>query len=236
MTDTANLALPLLAPAQAQKHVTVNEALARIDAAVQLTLQSRSLIAPPATPAEGACYAVPVGAMNDWSGQDGRIAAFVNGGWTYIAPARGWRAWIVAEGAAALWDGEEWVTGRLALSPHGAGAAWRVAEIDHAVGAGATSETAAIIPSHAMVFGATARVIAPLAGSLTSWQLGVAGAPDRFGSGLGLSAGSYARGMLGQPVTQYAPTPLLLTATGGAFAGGTVRIAVHYLELLLPAL
>ena len=35
MASTAQLALPLVAPAQAQKHVTVNEALARLDAAAQ---------------------------------------------------------------------------------------------------------------------------------------------------------------------------------------------------------
>jgi hypothetical protein len=37
MTETANLALPLVQPAQAQKHVTVNEALARLDGLTQLT-------------------------------------------------------------------------------------------------------------------------------------------------------------------------------------------------------
>ena len=38
--DTAKLGLPLLAPAQAQKHVTVNEALMRLDGMVDLVLQS----------------------------------------------------------------------------------------------------------------------------------------------------------------------------------------------------
>ena len=36
MAKTAQLDLPLVMPAQAQKHVTVNEALARLDAAAQL--------------------------------------------------------------------------------------------------------------------------------------------------------------------------------------------------------
>ena len=46
MTDTSNLTLPLLAAAQAQKHVTVNEALQRLDGVVQLTLRSRSEATP----------------------------------------------------------------------------------------------------------------------------------------------------------------------------------------------
>ena len=38
MAETAKLTLPLLEAAQAQKHVTVNEALVRLDAAAHLTL------------------------------------------------------------------------------------------------------------------------------------------------------------------------------------------------------
>ena len=41
MTDTANLLLPLLQAAQAQKHVTVNEALLRLDALVQQIMRPK---------------------------------------------------------------------------------------------------------------------------------------------------------------------------------------------------
>lgn len=44
---TSNLELPLLLPAQAQKHVTVNDALVRLDGAVDLVLQSISRTTPP---------------------------------------------------------------------------------------------------------------------------------------------------------------------------------------------
>ena len=47
MGETANLGLPLLQPAQAQKHVTVNEALVRLDAALHLSLLSISTATPP---------------------------------------------------------------------------------------------------------------------------------------------------------------------------------------------
>ena len=53
MTDTSQLKLPLLQPAQAQKHVTVNEALVRLDGLAQLVMQSRSLTIPPPTAAAG---------------------------------------------------------------------------------------------------------------------------------------------------------------------------------------
>lgn len=40
MARTTQLGLPLVLPSQAQKHVTVNEALVRIDAATQLSVRS----------------------------------------------------------------------------------------------------------------------------------------------------------------------------------------------------
>ena len=43
MDFTPNLLLPYLAAAQAQKHVTLNEALRLLDALVQLVIQSRAL-------------------------------------------------------------------------------------------------------------------------------------------------------------------------------------------------
>ena len=53
MTDTPQMSLPLLAPAQAQKHVTVNEALARIDALTHLVLSSVSVASPPVSAPDG---------------------------------------------------------------------------------------------------------------------------------------------------------------------------------------
>lgn len=234
MAETAQLHLPLLSPSQAQKHVTVNEALARLDGLVALVLVSRSNTVPPVAAAEGACYAVPNGAVDVWAGHDGELAIFANGGWVYAAPKRGWRGFVADESVEITFDGEGWREGVLAISPGGAATRMRVDEFDHTVSAGATSVTAGQIADGVMVFAVTARVLTPLTGTLTSWQLGTAGAEDRFGSGLGLAPGSYARGMLSQPVTYFGATPLVLTAEGGDFAGGTVRIAVHALDLDLP--
>ena len=44
MADTPNLVLPYIAANQSQKHVTVNEALRRLDALVQVTVQSAALV------------------------------------------------------------------------------------------------------------------------------------------------------------------------------------------------
>ena len=50
--STTHLALPLLAAAQAQKHVTHNDALLRLDAVVQTSVLAMTLTEPPASPTE----------------------------------------------------------------------------------------------------------------------------------------------------------------------------------------
>ncbi len=236
MTDTTQLGLPLVQAAQAQKHVTVNEALARLDGLVLLSIQSQSLATPPFVVTEGSCYGVPLGAINEWSGQDGNLAIARNGGWDFATPRRGWRALIVDEGVQALHDGAYWRSGMVTLSPHNAGMALKVAEIDHVIGGGTVSTTASLIPPNAVVIGATARVVSAITGTLTSWQLGNPGAVGRYGAGLGKGSNAFARGVLGQPTAFYAATPMQLDATGGSFSGGTVRIAVHFLDISLPDL
>lgn len=237
MTNTSRLDLPLLQPSQAQKHVTVNEALTRLDALTMLVLEARGASTPPSDAPDGAAWGLSDAPEGAWLGQGGRVAIRQGGGWAFAIPRRGWRAWVSSEGSQAVFDGVSWRGGALALSPSGAGSFLRVKEFDHTVSAGSVSQTDAVIPANVMLFAVTARVTSTLPGTLTSWRLGVQGAAERFGSGLSPQAGAFARGLLGTPMAYYAPTPLRLGAVGGAFTGGgTVRIALHYYEPSLPGL
>lgn len=235
MTETARLSLPLLAPSQAQKHVTVNEALGRIDAAVQLSVLSRAVATPPVAAQDGDCYLVAPGGVNEWAGQDGRIAVRQNGGWVLLQPAAGWRAFVVDESVTLLHDGAVWADGAVAVTHGGSAFGFAVHEFDHTVAAGATSLTSPELPANAVVFGVTGRVLSDVMGSLTTWRIGVSGSDDRYGSGIGTLEGSWLRGLTGTPLTYYTPTELLLTAEGGTFdGGGSVRFAVHYATIGLP--
>ena len=51
MSDTTKLVLPLIEAAQAQKHVTHNEALLTLDVLIQLSVLDRDLIDSPTSPA-----------------------------------------------------------------------------------------------------------------------------------------------------------------------------------------
>jgi Protein of unknown function (DUF2793) len=235
MSRTAQLALPLLLPAQAQKHVTVNEALARLDATAQLRVISSHEPNPPASATDGASYLVPPGATGDWQNKGGQIAIWCNGGWIFVVPKAGWRAWDESLGGFQMFDGTGWAPNAVALSPSGAAVSWRVLEFDHAITSGASNLSSVSIPAPAQVFGVTGRVVSALVGSgLTGWRIGVPGSDNRYGSGLGTAANSYLLGLSGSPVAYYAPTPLLISAEGGSFTSGIVRLAVHMVELAPP--
>ena len=108
MTDSsARLGLPYILTGQAQKEVTHNEALNRLDAAVQLSVLDRDLTSPPASPAEGSVYLVATGATGLWSGKDGQIVACYNG-WQVLAPREGWLAWVTDEEVLLRHTGSGW--------------------------------------------------------------------------------------------------------------------------------
>jgi len=236
MSNTPLLDLPLLQAAQAQKHVTVNEALVRIDALAQLVLQSVTVSTPPSLASDGACYGVPASAVNEWSGHDGAVAIRSNGGWVFVPPQAGWRAQVVDVAAAAIYDGASWVLNKVSASPAGAGMVIEALEFDHTIATGPTSTVAYAIPGASIVFGITGRVLNDVTGSLTDWQLGSEGSTTRYGSGLGLAQGSWIRGLTSAPLTYYSDADLELTAQGGSFAGGQVRLVVHLARLTLPSL
>lgn len=233
MTNSPRIGLPYLDAAQAQKHVTMNEALARLDVVAAGQVETMAQASPPGSPAEGEAHIVGSGATGAWTGQDDRVAVFLNGGWDFIAPWIGWRLWVAGESRPAIYDGIGWQLVGQDTSPGGALTALRHVETDHVVAAGPTSETAAFIPDKAIVLGVTARVTQQISGA-SSWSLGVSGNPDRYGSGFGVGANSYAHGVTGSPVAYYGGSTLLLTSGGGDFSGGKVRIAVHCFELSPP--
>lgn len=106
--SSPRLALPLIAPAQAQKHVTVNEALMAVDALAQLSVLDRTRDTPPATPAEGDRHIIGPLPTGPWAGMAGQIAVRQDGGWMFHLPRAGWRAWIEAEDRLVVHDGSGW--------------------------------------------------------------------------------------------------------------------------------
>jgi len=242
---TPNLALPYLAAAQAQKHVTVNETLDALDALVQLSVISAGLTAPPGSPAEGDRYIVASGASGAWTGWDACVAQFSGGAWHRLIQQAGWLAWDQAAGAVLVWTGSAWTeldvamgllvrasSVRVAEGPAGSATDIVVAEELLSGLAGASMASTVTIPNRAIVLGVSTRTVTAIAGA-SSYDCGLAGEASKFGGSLGATQGSTNVGVIG-PQAFYAATPVILTANGGNFTGGAVRIAIHYLLPIAP--
>lgn len=119
MSDlSTRLGLAFLAAAQAQKHVTVNESLLRLDAAVQLSAVSATVAAQPVSPTDGDIYLLPSGKSGAaWGAMaDGALAYYRDGVWEELTPKRGWCCYVedtqslLARGASAwskVWAADE---------------------------------------------------------------------------------------------------------------------------------
>lgn len=108
MSTTARLNLPYIAPLQAQKQVTYNEAMAALDQLVQPAVLSRTTLAPPGGPAEGDTYIVAPAATGAWAGKDGNFACWRDGGWSFRTPADGWLAYVVDTVELAVCQSGAW--------------------------------------------------------------------------------------------------------------------------------
>lgn len=102
------LSLPLLQPNQAQKHVTVNESLLKLDLLVQPTVIAVGLDTPPASPADGDTYIAGAAPGGDWTGQAGALVARQDGDWVFLSPRAGWRVHETSSGLDWLHDGTGW--------------------------------------------------------------------------------------------------------------------------------
>lgn len=110
MNFSPRFSFAYLSPQQAQKHVTVNEALRRLDALVSLAVRSRGPAAEPAAPAEGDAYimaAAPSGAA--WSAfAPDSIAVYQDGAWANFPPVEGLRAFVIDEALLVAFAGGAW--------------------------------------------------------------------------------------------------------------------------------
>ena len=98
---------------------------------------------------------------------------------------------------------------------------------------GASRDSTVTIPDRAIVLGVSSRTVTAITGA-TSYDCGIVGEAQKFGGSLGIAAGSTNRGVIG-PQAFYADTLIRLTARGGNFTGGAVRIAIHLLTVGLPS-
>lgn len=109
MTDsTPLLGLPFIQPNQAQKHVTHNEAIATLDAVIQLSIDAFDIVSVPTELEEGSVYALANSPVGEFALYGDHLAAWTGFGWVFVAPKTGWRAWSKADATLMYWTGSSW--------------------------------------------------------------------------------------------------------------------------------
>ena len=246
MSDTTTrLLLPYILAAQAQKHVTHNEALRRLDGLINLTVKDRTRTAPPTTPTEGQAHLLAGGASGLWAGWSGDIAVWTDGAWLRLPAQPGWRLWIIDDGVMLVRVGTNWLSldvamgliirgATVSLAQSAPGGTTNLGIIDASVSGmtGSAVTASLILPANTLILGVTARVSTTIAGA-TGFALGIAGEPELFGAGSGPDTGTEALGVIGPRVLTTA-TPVVVTAEGSSFTGGGLQLACHTLTLGAP--
>lgn len=109
--ETTRHKLPFLAVAQAQKEITYNEALVRVDALLHPVLQDELPIPPTVTDADtGKCWLIGAVPSGEWAGKAGQIAIWIGGGWRFCAPVEGMRVRMISQATDRVRSGGAWIT------------------------------------------------------------------------------------------------------------------------------
>ncbi|HEX8300723.1 DUF2793 domain-containing protein [Sphingomonas sp.] len=114
MTDitTPRLALPMLAAGQAQKEMSHNEALTRVDLALNGFAMAAGAETPPEAPEPGQCWILGGAPEGAWEGHPHEVAGWTEGGWRFLDPCAGMRLWLGESEGFALFSGGGWVIGK----------------------------------------------------------------------------------------------------------------------------
>lgn len=107
MTITTNLGITLVEQSQAQKEVTINQALMLLDAMFSGVVASRSTTVPPSSPTAGVAYIVPSGATGAWAGKTNQIAYF-DQIWRFVVPPSGLAMWVSSESKRYRYNSGAW--------------------------------------------------------------------------------------------------------------------------------
>lgn len=85
--------------------------LKRLGALVGLSVKSRSVTAPPATPVDGDRYLIPAAGTGAWAGRSGQVAARIAGAWEYYTAKVGWLAYVEDESVLTIFKAAGWSPG-----------------------------------------------------------------------------------------------------------------------------
>ena len=228
MSSTGRLGLPYIITSQAQKEVTHNEALNRLDAFVTPVVADIA-DAPPGSPTVGDLYIVGTSPSGDFTGHENELAQYLTGGWVFYAPFKWMDAVVESLDTRMAYDGSGWVPFGLIMKDTGEYLRVGHQQEDVTVDSGAFKDTSTIaIPNRAILLTVNVRVLTAVTGA-SSFDVGISGETSKFGGSIGIGMDSTNIGVIG-PTAFYSDTPIRLTANGSDFTGGVIRTTMQYLQ------
>ncbi|MBN66726.1 MAG: ribonuclease III [Rickettsiales bacterium] len=227
MSSTGRLQLPYIVTAQAQKEVTHNDGLNRLDAFVTPVVADIAS-APPGSPTEGDLYIVGASATGDFAGEEDNLAQYLTGGWVFYTPFKWMDAFVEASDSRYAYDGSGWVPFGLIMKDTGEYLRVGHQQEDVTVDSGAFKDTTITIPNRSILLTVNVRVLTAVTGA-TSFDVGIAGETSKFGGSIGIGQDSTNIGIIG-PTAFYSDTAVRLTANGSNFTGGVIRTTMQYLQ------
>lgn len=115
MANTPRLTLPYITASQAQKEITHNEGLNRIDAMIHLSVQAIAFT-PPGSPTNGQCWIIGGGtATGVWATRETQIAAYYDG-WLFFPASEGMLAYNYADDSYYSFNGTGWLSSLLSAA------------------------------------------------------------------------------------------------------------------------
>jgi Protein of unknown function (DUF2793) len=106
---TPILQLPELAAGQGDAYLAHNEALRSLEFFAAGVIESRTLTAPPSSPAQGAGYIPAAPATGIWAGKENVLLLYWNNAWRELLPPVGYRVWVIAESLGLVRGASSWV-------------------------------------------------------------------------------------------------------------------------------
>ena len=151
---------------------------------------------------------------------DGAASVVVNQAFGFVGLNSSGAHWTIID------QGFMPATLNLAAAAHGANVQMQIIEQTVTLSGGSTNASVPI-PGNCIVLAVGARVLTAITGA-TSYEVGVSGNLSQFGSLLSVPAGSSNFGLIG-PTAFYTNTTIIITAAGGSFTGGQVRLSMSIL-------
>ncbi len=241
MSKTGRLGLPYILQGQAQKEVTHNQALNRLDVFVNTVAED--IVDELSTEAnDGDIYIV----------RD-KLAQYSSGSWTFYSPSDLMEVMLKSTRVKLIYDGDAWIplgsiitdtpeesakntdtSAPLSLITKDTGEYLRVGHFQEDIKLlGKVVSTQNMLPDHSLVIAVNIRVLEEITGT-PSFAIGVKEDPSRYGDKLRSSKDTTNIGMTYHPITYYYDTPITITPNQMEFTEGVIRVTAQYLKTRGP--